>query len=216
MQQDRFHLAEQCLDQTPVSSNNEQLVSSGVESIESPEKFRKFSSGYWKQVQPSHCNHQWTAQEKYCSFWNIQFHDCAEGKTESVERECLNYTTVWLHEGKEGNKGSEGNQREERACSSTKTRGDPEKEIAFLQCKANCVCKGERCAALGLKNVKHAFKEWNQCAARLSAGWMEASQKWSYSLHRLKRSSHLGDCFLSILMMVKVKWRVQMMVTRRW
>ena len=44
MHQDKFHLAEQCLDQTPVSSNNEQLVSSGVESIESPEKFRKFSS----------------------------------------------------------------------------------------------------------------------------------------------------------------------------
>ena len=59
MHQDKFHLAEQCLDQMPVSSNYEQLVSSDcVESIESPEKFRKFSSGYWKQVQPSHCNHQ--------------------------------------------------------------------------------------------------------------------------------------------------------------
>ena len=58
MHQGKFHLAEQCLDLTPVSSNNEQLVSSGVESIKSPEKFCKFSSGYWKQVQPSHCNHQ--------------------------------------------------------------------------------------------------------------------------------------------------------------
>ena len=49
MHQDKFHLAEQCLDQMPVSSNYEQLVSSDcVESIESSEKFHKFSSGYWK------------------------------------------------------------------------------------------------------------------------------------------------------------------------
>ena len=46
MQQDKFHRAEQCLDQTPVSSNNEKLVSPGVESIKSPEKFSKYSSVY--------------------------------------------------------------------------------------------------------------------------------------------------------------------------
>ena len=48
MQQDKFHLAEQCLDQTPVSSSNEQLVSPGVKSMESPDKFHIFSSGYWE------------------------------------------------------------------------------------------------------------------------------------------------------------------------
>ena len=36
-------------------------------------------------------------------------------KTQTVERECLTYTTVWLHEGKESDRGSEGDQREERA-----------------------------------------------------------------------------------------------------
>ena len=35
-------------DQTPVSSSNEQLVSQGVKSMEYPDKFRKFSSGYWE------------------------------------------------------------------------------------------------------------------------------------------------------------------------
>ena len=66
---------------------------------------------------------------KVLFFLKYQFPDCPEGKTQTVERECLSYTTVWLHEGNESDRGSEGDQREERACSSTKTRGDPEKEI---------------------------------------------------------------------------------------
>ena len=75
-------------------------------------------------------------------------------KTKTVKRECPSYTKVCLHESKESNRGSEGDRREEIACSSEKTRVDPEKKIAkqtFLQCKSKCLCKGKRFAPLGLK-----------------------------------------------------------------
>ena len=49
-------------------------------------------------------------------------------KTKTVKRECPSYTKVCLHESKESNRGSEGDRREEIACSSEKTRVDPEKK----------------------------------------------------------------------------------------
>ena len=42
-------------------------------------------------------------------------------KTKTVKRECPSYTKVCLHESKESNRGSEGDRREEIACSSEKT-----------------------------------------------------------------------------------------------